>query len=128
MRQNSQIWDQVGELFSVLGNPFRLALLYAIGSGEVCVCHLEEVLDKRQPYISQHLSALRDQDLLLTRREGRYIFYRLADPGVFELIRRMGKLAGLSRGDLPAAQTPESRPGCPCPSCEGDDLMQIQEE
>src|SRR5574340_1335298 len=70
-----------------IGSPQRIAILLAIGEGEACVCHLETALGWRQAYISQHLMALRKGGVLADRREGRYVFYRLADNRFLELIK-----------------------------------------
>ena len=108
---------KTGQLFAALGNPFRIKILLAIGAGEACVCHLESVLNQRQAYISQHLMALRKAGLLDTRRAGKYIFYRLADPATFELIRSAGQLAGLPEAQLPKLGATGTDPDCDCPKC-----------
>ena len=106
---------QTANLFSILGNPFRIKLLLAIGSGEACVCHLEAVLDQRQAYISQHLMALRKADLLKTRREGKYIYYQLSEPALLELVSQAGKFAGIP-SPVPGT-TDEMQSNCCCPHC-----------
>ena len=109
---------KAGRIFSVIGNSFRIQILLAIGKGEACVCHLEALLGKRQAYISQHLMALRKEGLLVTRREGKYIFYRLADLDMLDLIRKAGELAGMDADQLPDFEGPGVVPKCPCPKCE----------
>jgi len=121
--KNKRFTRKTSNLLSALGNEFRIRLLYAVGDGEVCVCHLEEILQKRQPYISQHLSVLRDDKVLTTRREGRYIFYRVADPAVFDLLETAAELQGLPEGEFPEITTPEPRAGCPCPACEKESAL-----
>jgi ArsR family transcriptional regulator len=115
-----------GDLLAVLSNPFRIELLYAVGTGEVCVCHLEELLDKRQPYISQHLSVLREAGVLTDRREGRYVFYRVSDLAVFDLLEKAAEIQGIPENDLPVVKAPLPRPGCPCPSCQDEALIFLQ--
>lgn len=109
--------ESTGDLLGVLGNPFRIEILYAIGRGEACVCHLEALLEEPQPKISQHLSVMRDAGVLETRREGKYIFYRLADLKLFDLLRAAAQLQGKSPDEIPAVSSPEPCEGCPCPSC-----------
>lgn len=109
---------KAGKIFSVMGNPFRIKILLTIGKGEACVCHLEAILGRRQAYISQHLMALRKEGLLETRREGKYIFYRIADLDTIDLIRKAGELAGLDNDQLPGLNDPAVEPNCPCPKCE----------
>jgi ArsR family transcriptional regulator len=120
---NKRFAQKTSNLLSALGNEFRIRLLYAVGDGEVCVCHLEEILQKRQPYISQHLSVLRDEKVLNTRREGRYIFYRVADPAVFDLLETAAALQGIPEEEFPEITTPRARAGCPCPACEKESAL-----
>ena len=108
---------------AVLGNPFRIQIIMAIGLGEACVCHLETALNKRQAYISQHLMLLRDEGILETRRDGKYIFYRLSDPQIFELVRKAGLLAGMDENDLPMLQFPVQEQKCVCPHCDKEILI-----
>jgi DNA-binding transcriptional ArsR family regulator len=106
---------KTAKLLAVLGNPFRIQILLVIGTGEACVCHLESALHHRQAYISQHLMALRKIGLLETRREGKYIFYQLSDPGILELVHQAAKLAGGPDESLPRYGEPISN--CCCPKC-----------
>lgn len=108
---------KVSDLLSVLGNPFRIRILYAVGSGEACVCHLEALLGEPQPKISQHLSLLRDAGVLTTRRDGKYVFYRLAEPALFDLLRSAALLQGFAPDDIPEVSLPDPGADCPCPSC-----------
>lgn len=112
------IEKKAGKIFSVIGNPFRIQILLAIGKGEACVCHLEALFGKRQAFISQHLMTLRKEGILETRRAGKYVFYRLADLETIDLIRKAGKLAGLADEQLPDLIDPGFSPKCCCPSCE----------
>ncbi len=54
----------------------RIALLIA-SEGELCVCELTESLQESQPKISRHLSLLRNSGVLLDRRQGQWVYYRL---------------------------------------------------
>jgi len=81
-----QISEKMAAPLQAITSPQRIAILLAIGNGEACVCHLEATLGWRQAYISQHLMALRKANILLDRREGRYIFYRLKDTSLLDLI------------------------------------------
>jgi ArsR family transcriptional regulator len=115
--KTGRLESKASKILSVLSNPFRIRILFAIGKGEACVCHLEAVLKNRQAYISQHLMALRKAGVLNTRREGKYIYYRLADEGTLDLIRSAGKLAGLDEEQLPKTEGVEFSPSCCCPNC-----------
>lgn len=66
------------EVFKSLADDTRarIALLIA-GEGELCVCELTESLEESQPKISRHLSLLRSSGVLLDRRQGQWVYYRL---------------------------------------------------
>jgi len=103
--------EEIVKVFENISAASRLAILLVIGEGEACVCHLEAVLGKRQAYISQHLMALRDAGIITPRRDGRFIYYRITDRGLFDLIRNAARLAGVEI-TAPAATTL-----CECPEC-----------
>ena len=75
----------VGAL-KVLANEDRLLLLCQLSQGEMCVGDLEEQLGIRQPTLSQQLGVLRNEGVLATRRQGKNVFYRVANPSVLEIL------------------------------------------
>ncbi len=101
-------------LFETVSPLARLEILQTIGAGEACVCHLEARLGYRQAYISQHLMALREAGLLDSRREGKYVFYRLAKPEILELLQ---KAARISNVNLPKLEVISPEKQCACPTC-----------
>lgn len=69
---------QAVDFYKLLADETRLlSLLLIEQEGELCVCELMEALDQLQPKISRHLSQLRKAGLLLDRRQGQWVFYRL---------------------------------------------------
>ena len=112
-----EISEKLAPALQVLGSPARLAILIAIGRSEACVCHLESILGWRQAYISQHLMALRKAELLLDRRDGRYVYYRLKDESLLALLRDIASLSGLSPESVEALANPDPGPDCECPHC-----------
>ncbi|MEX0729764.1 MAG: metalloregulator ArsR/SmtB family transcription factor [Aquisalimonadaceae bacterium] len=66
-------------LLRSLAHEDRLLLLCQLSQQELCVSELEERLDIRQPGLSQHLGVLRRENLVTTRRQGRHMYYRIAD-------------------------------------------------
>ncbi len=116
------IEKQAGGIFSVMGNPFRIRLLLAIGNREACVCHLETMLKKRQAFISQHLMALREAGLLETRREGKFVYYRLASPEILHLIEDAANLAGMDPAGMLTQSEPAVMEKCVCPNCAGNEI------
>jgi ArsR family transcriptional regulator len=67
-------------LFKALADRTRLRVIHLIGDDEVCVCFFVEVLKTNQPKISRHLAYLRRAGLVSTRREGKWMHYRLVEP------------------------------------------------
>jgi len=70
-----------------LAHPARLMLLCALVDGERCVADLELATGITQPSLSQQLGVLRRDALVATRREGKFIHYRLASPAVIGLLQ-----------------------------------------
>ncbi|MGF6488716.1 DNA-binding transcriptional ArsR family regulator [Pseudomonas sp. F-14 TE3623] len=82
-------------LLKALANEDRLLILCQLTQGERNVGELEKMTGVRQPTLSQQLGILRDEGLVVTRREGKYIFYGLAS---HEVIQVMKTLSGLYCG------------------------------
>jgi DNA-binding transcriptional ArsR family regulator len=76
----------------VLANQERLLLLCQLSQGEMCVGDLEEELDIHQPTLSQQLGVLRNQGVVATRKEGKNVFYSVADPALLEVLALVYKL------------------------------------
>src|SRR5712692_8936358 len=70
---------QLENLFKALADSTRLRILGLLLTGEVCVCHIHESLRISQPKASRHLAYLRKAGLVLARRDGLWMHYRLAD-------------------------------------------------
>ena len=79
-RRAAQPLDVSIELFKAFADPVRLRLLNLLAGGEVCVCHLHEALDLPQSTVSRHLAYLRKRGLVLGRKDGLWVYYRLAKP------------------------------------------------
>ena len=109
--------EKISRIFRAISTPARFRILTAIGKGEACVCHLEALLGLRQAYISQQLMEMRDAGLLVTRREGRYIFYRLTEPQLLDILIDIGKLFDIPTEEMEMLLNNEPLPQCCCPDC-----------
>ena len=76
----------------VLANEDRLLLLCQLSQGEMCVGDLEQRLDIRQPTLSQQLGVLRNEGVIAPRREGKNIYYSVADPAMLEILAVLYRL------------------------------------
>ena len=68
------------QIFKGLSDQTRLRILNLLIHGELCVCDIQFVLDSSQANVSRHLSYLKNCGLVLDRRDGARIYYRLAQP------------------------------------------------
>lgn len=75
-----------------LAHEGRLMILCHLGSGEKSVGELESLLDIRQAAVSQMLARLREEGLVTTRRDGKTIYYSLADANTYEVIGLLYRL------------------------------------
>ena len=73
---------EAAELFRLLSNPSRLAILRRLMGGEATVGEMERTLQIRQPSLSQQLGELRKAGVVTDRRDGKAMVYRLTDPKV----------------------------------------------
>jgi ArsR family transcriptional regulator len=72
--------EALEQLFQALGDRTRVRLLNLMAEGEICVCFFVEVLAEPQPKISRHLAYLRSAGLVGTRREAKWMHYRITPP------------------------------------------------
>jgi ArsR family transcriptional regulator len=70
----------VSRLFKALGDDTRLRIVALLSHGELCVCHIQEALGLPQPNVSRQLAVLRSAGIVSDRREGTWVYYRLAPP------------------------------------------------
>ena len=70
----------LANLFRTLADPTRLRLLNLIADREICVCYFVGILQISQPKVSRHLAYLRRAGLVVSRRDGKWMHYRLAVP------------------------------------------------
>ena len=74
------------ELYEVFGDSTRIQILFVLFEAEVCVCDLAEALHMTQSAISHQLRILKQNKLVKSRREGKSVFYSLADGHVRTII------------------------------------------
>lgn len=72
--------NELEQYFKGLADRNRLRILNLLLHGELCGCDIQYVLETSQPNISRHLQYLKNSGLVLDRRDGFRIFYRLAEP------------------------------------------------
>lgn len=76
---DEEVLYDLAELFKIFGDSTRIKILYVLFESEMCVCDIAKLLNMTQPAISHQLRALKQSKLVKYRREGKTVFYSLAD-------------------------------------------------
>ncbi len=82
-----QLYD-LAELFKVFGDSTRIKILYVLFQSEMCVCDIAQLLNMSQSAISHQLRVLKQAQLVKYRREGKTVFYSLADSHVTTILNQ----------------------------------------
>lgn len=85
MPAEEELYD-LAELFKIFGDSTRIRILFVLFEAEVCVCDLAEALHMTQSAVSHQLKILKQNKLVKSRREGKSVFYSLADGHVRTII------------------------------------------
>ena len=78
-------FERAAAIFRVLGEPARLRLVAELLPGEMCVTQLAEILGDSLSAVSQRLKLLRSERIVRSRRDGKHVFYALADSHISEM-------------------------------------------
>lgn len=81
-----EVLYDLAELFKVFGDSTRIKILYALFEAELCVCDISQLVGVSQTAISHQLRVLKNAKLVKYRREGKTVFYSLADDHVRRII------------------------------------------
>jgi ArsR family transcriptional regulator len=85
--ESQEVVDKLSRTFSVLGDPTRTRLIFALSKAELCVAELTHVLGMSHSAISHQLRALKDLDLVRLRKKGRRAYYSLDDKHIENLFK-----------------------------------------
>jgi DNA-binding transcriptional ArsR family regulator len=83
--------QRMAEFFSALSDPHRLKLLSALAQQELCVCDLAAAVKMGESAVSHQLRVLRSQRLVTYRRQGRNVYYGLADDHIMTLYHEVAE-------------------------------------
>lgn len=83
---SGQLLYRMGRIFKILSDPTRLRIIMALNEEELCVCDISVIVGQSVSSVSHHLKALRDLNLVKFHRQGKMIYYTLADPHINNLI------------------------------------------
>ena len=85
--QDEVLYD-LAELFKVFGDSTRIRILFVLFESEMCVCDIAQLLNMTQSAISHQLRILKQSQLVKSRRDGKSVFYSLADDHVYRIINQ----------------------------------------
>ena len=97
VRPTRAVLKRQAEVFKALGHPGRMAIVHALGNGEVCACELAGVAGVAASTASRHLGVLRQAGVIADERRGQQIFYRLACPCVLTFAQCLDRVAAGDR-------------------------------
>ena len=86
---NADTADKLSRLFKALSDETRLRILRLLEVREMCVCEVMVALDLTQPTASHHLGLLENAGLVKDRKEGKWVFYSIANPQLLENINKL---------------------------------------
>ena len=78
---------ELADFYKIFGDTTRVRILYALDKSELCVCDISALLNMTISAVSHQLKILRDSNLVSTRRDGKVVYYSLADNHVKEIIQ-----------------------------------------
>jgi len=87
------------QIYQCLCDKTRLRILSLLGAGELCVCHIQEILGEPQVKISKHLAYLRKRGLVASQKKANWMIYRLPSRQSAELSANLACLQDCARED-----------------------------
>lgn len=85
---HDELLYDLAELFKVFGDSTRIKILYALFESELCVCDISQLLNVSQTAVSHQLRVLKTNKLVKSRKEGKNVFYSLADDHVYSILNQ----------------------------------------
>ena len=107
-------YEVLSTRLKLLAHAERLRMLDTLRRGPECVCHLEVLLGKPQPYVSQQLRLMRDAGIILDEKQGQNVYYRLVDADV---LAWLDSVLGPVVGSPSEVTLRKKLVACPCPKC-----------
>ena len=85
---NDETFADISDFFRVLGDSTRIKILWALDKNELCVCDIASLIGMTKSAVSHQLRVLKDNNLVKNRRDGKSIYYSLADSHVQEIFEK----------------------------------------
>lgn len=75
-----------------IADPTRLKIIYLLKNGELCVCEILDAFDKSQSTISHHLNMMKKEGIINGRKQGKWIYYKLANEEIIDTLETLFEL------------------------------------
>jgi DNA-binding transcriptional ArsR family regulator len=105
-------YESLSIRLKLLAHPERLRILDVLRREPECVCHLEALLDKPQPYVSQQLRLLREAKVITDHKQGQNVFYSIGDAEILTWLEAI-----LGPADAGTHRSVPNAVVCNCPKC-----------
>ncbi len=86
---NEERFKTVSEIFQQLSDPTRIRIFWLLCHYEECVMNISSILEMSSPAVSHHLRPLKNSGLIVSRREGKEVYYRAAETKECEMLHKM---------------------------------------
>ncbi|MEE1048461.1 MAG: metalloregulator ArsR/SmtB family transcription factor [Clostridia bacterium] len=86
---SSEDFQVVADLFKLLGDPSRIRIFWILCHCEECVINISAMMDMSSPAVSHHLKHLKTSGLIVSRREGKEVYYKAAESEKAQLLHHM---------------------------------------
>lgn len=93
---NTERFSAVADVFKQLSDPVRVRIFWLLSHREECVINIAAMMDMSSPAVSHHLKSLLDSGLIMSRRDGKEVYYKASDT---EQIRAFARDCGAGDGD-----------------------------
>lgn len=84
--QADEVYGRAASFFKLLGDPTRVRIIGALDCRELCVCDISNILGMTKSAVSHQLALLRKADFVTCRRDGKVVYYSLADMHIKEIL------------------------------------------
>ena len=88
-----EVQMDVARVLKVLGDPNRLRIIELLRDGEQCQCDIIPHVGQSQPTVSRHLNMLEENGILVSRKDGVRVLYRIANPNVLKIVELAASIA-----------------------------------
>jgi ArsR family transcriptional regulator len=87
-----ELQGKAARALKVLGDPNRIKIVELLKGGELCQCDIIPLIGQSQPTVSRHLNLLEEKGILVSRKDGVKVLYRIKDPSVEKIIELASSL------------------------------------